>query len=412
MLKILKNKKMVIINPKKYSVNHKNFKFNIKFPENLKYLKTKKYIIKKINLKNLYANIVIDKNKNKVKHKKTKIIDTPHFKYISGDKKPYLNYLQKYKESVGYKIEHSIESFDKLIEKNNYYLKKEYSSNYIICQKIKKIFTTKYIILDGVHRASLLLHQGIIDDIPMVLIIEDNSLKKQLDQYLNDYQNDFLEWYTPIKINDLIIHEQTYPNFKKRPEFFINKERGKSKWDFIIKKNLPNLKNKSVCDIGCNVGLYSIYMSEMGAKKVDGYDRSKKIVQPTNKNLPSQNVVQQAYFVKNLFFLAKNKELKNIDFFEKDISLLNFSTLKYDLLFSSCVLYHFGEKKFEEFIKKISNNIPEIFLQTNLGHKTGELAKTVNVSFQKKILQKYGYQVKIDAPENYNYPIIFGKKYL
>jgi len=72
-------------------------------------------------------------------------------------------------------------------------------------------------------------------------------------------------------------------------------------------------------------------------------------------------------------------------------------------------LYHFGEKKFEEIIKKISSSIPEIFLQTNLGHG-GNLAKLASVSYQKNLLEKYGYKVKTDVPKNYNYPVLFGTK--
>ena len=390
---------------KNFKVDHKNINFQVNFPPHLP--KTG-YLICKVSLKSLYASILHWKS-SKIKKKLKKLDKTPHYEFIKGNKSAYESYLIKFGKKVGYGIEHSIENFNKLIMNNYLYLGRESSSEYIICQKRKKLLGSKNVIVDGVHRACLLINQG-IESVPAAFIFKKSPGKfAQLDQYLKDYKDDILEWYTPIEIAGRRINERTYPDFKERPDFFNNKERGKSKWNFIIKKNLPNLKGKSVCDIGCNVGLYSIFMTQMGAKKVDGYDRGEKVIQPTNKNLPRQNVVQQAYFVKNLFKLAGYKNLDKINYFECDINKLDFSKLKYDLFFSSCVLYHFGAGKFEDIIKKISKNIPEVFLQTNLGHD-GNLAKLASVSYQKKMLEKYGYKVKTCMPKGYNYPVLYGIK--
>lgn len=395
---------------KDFIVNHKNFSFQVKFRGNFSGCK-KPYLISRVNIDSLYAKIVISSQNNQVKHKIIKLNESPHYKYLNGDEKSYIEYLRKYGKSVGYRIEHSVNNFENLLSNKYRYLEGCYSSDYIICERVITLFGYKNVILDGFHRACILLKKG-IKDIPVAFLL-DKPLSKfaQLNQYLNDYCNDFLEWYTPIKIKGRVIHERTYPTFKERPEFLTNKERGKSKWDFIIKKNLPNIKEKTICDIGCNVGLFCIYLAQMGAKRVDGFDRGESTIQPTNPNLPRQNVVKQSYFVKNLFMLAGEKSLDKVNYIECDINNLDFSKLKYDLFFSSCVLYHFGEKKFEEIIRKVSKNIPEIFLQTNLGHG-GNLAKLASVSYQKNLLEKYGYKVKTDIPKNYNYPVIYGSKYI
>lgn len=398
---------------KSYKLNHKNFSFKVDFKHPLLAYKEKlSYLICKTNLDNLYARVVIDAVlATKVKHKIVKLRETPHFRYINNDKNSYLAYLEKYGENVGYGIEHSVENFEKLLSDKHAYLEGKFSSNYIICEKYKTSFWGyKNIIIDGVHRACLLLKQG-FKEVPVAFIdVKPPKSGAQLDRYLKDYKDDFLEWYTPVEIAGKVIHERTYPDFRERVEYLTNKERGKSKWDFIIKKNLPSLKGKTVCDIGCNVGLFSIFMAQMGAKKVDGFDRDECVIQPTNKNLPMQNVVQQAYFVKNLFKLAWGGNINRVNYFKCDINTLDFSKLKYDFMFASCVLYHFGEKKFEEIIRKVSVNISEIFLQTNLGHGKGRLAKLASIAYQKNLLEKYGYQVKVDAPEGYNYPILYGRK--
>lgn len=393
---------------KGFETDHKHISFKVTFHGNLSLCK-RPYVIKKVNLQSLYARIVVGTVSEGVKHKIIKLTDSPHYKYLKGDKTFYGEYLARYGKYVGYGIEHSIENFEKLISDKNGYLEDKYSSDYIICEKITSLFGHKSVIVDGFHRACILLHQG-VTIIPVAYFLDKKPKELfQLDQYLNDYKDDFQEWYIPLEIKGRIIHERTYPNFVKRPEYYSNKERGKSKWDFIIKKHLPNLKGKIVCDIGCNNGLFSIFMAQMGAKKVNGFDRGENVVQPTNKNLPKQNIVQQAYFVKNLFALAGRKNLDRVNYYECDINKLDFSKLKYDLFFSSCVLYHFGEKKFEEIIKKISKNTPEVFLQTNLEHE-GKLAKLANVSYQKKLLEKYGYKVMVYSPIDYNYPVLYGCK--
>lgn|SRR3989344_2297087 len=394
---------------KNYKIDHKNFNFNLKLTEHLSKINLP-YLICKTNLNLLYASIVYQKKpSSKIEYRPTKLDKTPHYKYVNGDTSFYETYLKKFGNRVGYPGEHTVTNFNKLLRGNFSYLKGEFSENYIVCEKIKYTDGFKNVIIDGVHKAVILFNQR-IKEIPVAFILKKPPGKLvQLDQYLNDYKNDFLEWYTPLEIEGRIIHERTYPDYKERPEFLNNRERGKSKWDYIIKKNLPKIKGKTICDIGCNNGLFSIFLSQMGVSKVDGYDRGENVVQPTNKNLSRQSVAQQAYFVKNLFKLAGRKNLDRINYFECDINKLDFSKLKYDLFFSSCVLYHFGEKKFEEIIKKISSSIPEIFLQTNLGHG-GNLAKLASVSYQKNLLEKYGYKVKTDVPKNYNYPVLFGTK--
>jgi 2-polyprenyl-3-methyl-5-hydroxy-6-metoxy-1,4-benzoquinol methylase len=395
-----------------YKVDHRYFSFNLSLPANLSGLRGEPYLICKADLETLAARIITGYAGRTVKHTLVKLRDTPHFQYVCGNQAPYLQYLETYGIDVGFGAEHSRENFERLLSANEKYLEGAYSSNYIICEQVNTKTGVIAVILDGVHRASILLAQG-IREVPVAFIFEKNPLPPlaQLDRYLHDYRDDFPEWYTPLEIKGRVIHERTYPGFKERPEFLFNKERGKSKWDFIIAKNLPDLKGKTVCDLGCNAGLYSIYMSQLGAQKVDGYDRAENVVQPTNEHLPRQNVVQQAYFVKNLFSLAGEQNLARISYIECDIATLDFSALKYDFFFSCCVLYHFGAK-FEECIQKISANIPEVFLQTNLGHRGPALAALTGIEYHRDLLQKYGYAVKIDAPAGYNYPVIYGNKSL
>lgn len=378
-----------------FNIDHKNFSFRCNGLD-------KHHVIKKINLCDLKARIVTRVENSHVEHKHVLLKDTPHYQFINGNKEPYRNYLKNFTWAVGFGRDHSEEIFLNLILRlDEYgYLSGPNNGDYIVCELINN----EVVITDGLHRAVYLLSKG-YDNVPVAFV---NYSENQLMTYLKDYKDDFLEWYTPVKFENTIINERTYPNYVERPEFFYNKERGESRWNYIIEKNLPNIEGKKVCDVGCNIGLFSYYMLKLGAKLVDGFDRNENIYQPSNRELPKQNVVQQAYFVKNMHQLQDNKLYDRLQFKEFDILTESFENFEYDVFFSCCVLYHFGNL-FEKFIEQISKNIPVIFLQTNLGHK-GDLEKFASIEHHDYLLKKFGYKTKIDAPIGYKYPIIVGTK--
>lgn len=392
-----------------YGLDHRRFRFDLKFPRSLSHLRHKPYLICRTALDSLYARIVVSEKNGKVRHRLTRLKDTPHFAYLGGDVDRYRKYLERFGPFVGYGVEHSIEDFERLERSPAGYLEGEHASEFIVCEKVKTLLGVRNVILDGVHRGCLLLHQG-VREVPVPFLFDrlpQNT--SQFTRYLEDYRDDFPEWYTPVEVGGRVIHERTYPDFRERPEFLNNRERGKSRWDYIIARNLPDVRGKSVCDIGCNVGLFSMYLRQAGAAKVVGYDRSADAVQPSNPSLSRQSVVQQAWFVRNLFVLAGNEGMDGVEFHECDFNIFDFSSLRFDLFFSCCVLYHFGPR-FEEIVRTISSRIPEVFLQTNLGHRQEGLAEYASVEYHEALLRRYGYRVRVNAPPGYAYPTVYGWK--
>ena len=108
------------------------------------------YQIKEVNIDGLYANIlgvgVIP------------IVETPHYKYLTGDKAAYQIYHEKY---FGKQLteDHFPEAYDSMIANFKYdYTTKDGKRSLILA---KALGDDKYQILDGVHRAAILKHQGI-----------------------------------------------------------------------------------------------------------------------------------------------------------------------------------------------------------------------------------------------------------
>jgi len=54
--------------------------------------------------------------------------------------------------------------------------------------------------------------------------------------------------------------------------YLVNLERGQRNVDYIIAKNLPDLRGKMVCDVGRSVGLLAYSLIKLGAKSVDGFE--------------------------------------------------------------------------------------------------------------------------------------------
>ncbi len=76
----------------------------------------------------------------------------------------------------------------------------------------------------------------------------------------------------------------------------------------IILKNLPNVKNKTVLDVGCGTGIIGIYCALRGAKKVFSVDIDDNAVINTNENI-KENKVEKIVSVKksDLFENVKSK---------------------------------------------------------------------------------------------------------
>ncbi len=336
----------------------------------------------------------------------SRLEETPHFAFLqTGDRAPYETYMRKYGELVGFGKEHGLMEFARLARSFRY-LAPPFQDEYIAV--VKRPDET-YEILDGVHRAALLAARR-ETAAPVVICNVANAAEVRLNVFVQSFKEMFPEWYTPIAFDDAtVIHERTYPEFRERPEFLTNRERGQAKWDYIIKDNLPDVEGKTVYDLGCNVGLYALLLAQAGASRVVGMDRNEETIQPTNPNLPRQNVVQQAYFVRRAFELQHGRKFDNVEFVEADISRFDFAACEADVLFSTCVLYHFGAQ-FPAWIKSLPERTRTVFLQTNLGHK-GPLASWTSLDVHETILREAGFErIRVCAPEGYKYPVISGER--
>ena len=137
-------------------------------------------VLKKLLLNDIYCKLVfsIDSQKvlcdnekyikcycchnDKVKHIMCKVKYSPHYTYVMGNKKDYINYMKSSGIYAGYGLEHSFSKYDNLI--------KDFDKSKM--GVIKCVLRNgKYILVDGVHRVSILLNRGIESE--MVKIVRN-----------------------------------------------------------------------------------------------------------------------------------------------------------------------------------------------------------------------------------------------
>jgi hypothetical protein len=108
------------------------------------------YQIHQINISDMVCN-TIDLSGL---HKQVKIENTPQYRFLLGENQEYSQYIETHK-GVKLRSFYNLKSYANMA-KNFDYLNEEFCNNYIIVKKIGK----KYIVLDGLHRASILVYQG------------------------------------------------------------------------------------------------------------------------------------------------------------------------------------------------------------------------------------------------------------
>mgnify|MGYP001337470445 CR=1 FL=1 len=118
------------------------------------YLKRPKgFIFKTIPINRIKASILILNKDGLVSHEDTHIEKTPHFKTINSGQNNYENYLETFLHT-SLLCDYSLENFNKL---NALPLKRIKDFDRVIVKKKKDYF----LILDGLHRTSILLNKGI-----------------------------------------------------------------------------------------------------------------------------------------------------------------------------------------------------------------------------------------------------------
>ncbi len=245
-----------------------------------------------------------------------------------------------------------------------------------------------------------------LKNVPTISFTHSDFVGGDLDLWIRSGILGYQQWYQSVDFGSGIIADVTTPpDWQPHPE--LNPGSGLDRWNFIIRRNLPDVRNLRVLDLGCNVGLYSIEIARMGAREVVSVDRDATMRQRTGQ-LPRVNLVSQAEFVRRAFELRENRsypiKIKAIDF--KDLAALR-GLGRFDLILALNVVYHELDRA-PSLIGALAEMTDDLVLQSSVVHPT-PIREWASVGKSVEMLTAAGFNyVTVDHPCGYTQPVVRG----
>ncbi|WP_196891579.1 class I SAM-dependent methyltransferase [Aureivirga marina] len=155
--------------------------------------------------------------------------------------------------------------------------------------------------------------------------------------------------------------------------------------EFTFLKEIGELKNKTLLDLGCGSGYYSFLLQKLGAKRIVGIDISDEMIKVANEK-------------------AKLLKLENVEFLVEDLSKFK-SEEKFDIVISAFVFNHMKTK--EEVLKFCET----IYRSLNKdGFYVGCSSNFHHQKYSEDFYKNYG--IKITIPEYENGKPVFVKMFV
>lgn len=234
----------------------------------------------------------------------------------------------------------------------------------------------------------------------------DESLSERFsDDLIRQRIQDFDRWFVNTDFGNGIVARSTcWPD---EPAF--SRHAGVGKFEFIIRRNLPDLQGKRVLEIGCNAGVISIHMARLGAEVV-GIDCER--AWPRWK--------EQAELVKSVAEWRCQTRYR-IQYLECDMrELPNQDLGRFDAVLALNCIYYVDEAQIRRLCQHISTITNRFVVQCNTrDHRT--LGRRPQPEFIETCLRDSGFsKVTIDwpwdtprrrvLPQRYSRPVVVAQR--
>lgn len=179
----------------------------------------------------------------------------------------------------------------------------------------------------------------------IILCLKKSIIVLQNTEFLGSYfsrKEDLEKIFENSDVDENELTQTVYGNlWKKLNDDYVNNE-SKNVLSNLFEKNNHNLsliKGKTVLDMGCGSGRFTIALAQLGAKMVTGIDLGKTGITIGQK-------------------VSENLKLKNIKFLEGNVTSLPFENESFDFVFSKGVLHHTGdlEKGLDEYYRVLKKD--------------------------------------------------------
>jgi tRNA (mo5U34)-methyltransferase len=216
----------------------------------------------------------------------------------------------------------------------------------------------------------------------------------------------FDKWFVHTNFGNGIVARSTcWPD---QPD--DSRHAGVSKFEFIVKRNLPDLQGKRILELGCNAGVISIHMSRLGAREVIAVD--------CDRYWPRWQ--EQAEFLKQVleWRCQTTYNVQYIDCDMRRIPALNLG--RFDAVIALNCLYYLEPVAIGDLMRELSDLTDHLVVQCNTrDHRS--LRPRNGPAFMADALRNNGFpRVTIDwpwdlprrgiLPQRYSRPVVVGRK--
>ena len=215
------------------------------------------------------------------------------------------------------------------------------------------------------------------------------------------------QWFTHVDFGYGVIAQST--SWPDAP--LDSTHMGVTKFEHIIKRNLPNLQGRRILELGCNAGLVSIHMCRLGAREVIGID--------SERTWPKWK--EQAEFVRRALELRCGSRYNTVyhDLDMKSVPDRDFG--EFDAVIALNCLYYLEEEDIGRVMRHASEIAETFVVQCNTSDHTSRLGKRPRPEFMADMLRRNGFaKVSVDwpwgeprkkiIPRRYWRPVVVGRK--
>lgn len=224
------------------------------------------------------------------------------------------------------------------------------------------------------------------------------------DDYIRSRIREY-RWFTHVPFGHGIVARST--SWPDAP--MDSRHMGVGKFEFIVRRNLPDLQGARVLDLGCNAGQVAIHMARMGAVEVLGVD--------CERTWPRWR--EQAEFVKEALEWRCRTRYP-VSYVECDLAKLEQLDMgRFDAAISLNALYYLQETEIRAVARHLATITKHVVVQCNTrDHKT--LGRRRFPAFFENVFKEVGYDTRIDwpwdkwrrgiVPQRYQRPVVVARK--
>ena len=240
----------------------------------------------------------------------------------------------------------------------------------------------------------------VIDDFAPPVTTENMS-----DELIRRRIASFDKWFVHVNFgNGIKVRSTSWPDAAED-----SRHMGVSKFDFIVRRNLPDLQGKRILELGCNAGVISIHMSRLGAREVVGID--------CDACWPRW--LEQAEFVKSAleWRCQTNYRIRYIDCDMRKLPELDLG--RFDAVIALNCLYYLEPDEIHRLTDYVSSVTDHFLIQCNTRDHRSLYPRNYPAFMQDALRQNGFAQTWIDWPwdhprkgfwpQRYHRPVVVGK---